>query len=130
MPTQAKNLSKNNLKADNLVYVLLAKMDLRAEMFDGKTLAGPVPNIFAHDRQEALDGLLANPELALADIVQLNERFLQMEHITLAEAVTFLGKGRIRAARGTAAFSQGSTSDQAAKRPRGAAGPGSETGET
>ncbi len=68
-------------------------MDLRAEMFDGETLAGPVPNIFAHDRQEALDGLLANPELALADIVQLNERFLQMEHITLAEAVTFHGKG-------------------------------------
>jgi hypothetical protein len=128
MPIQARQLTKTSLKGDNSVSVLLAGLDLYTEMFDGVNLSGPVPNIFASDRQAALEGLLENPELALTDIAQLNGRFLQMEHLTLQEAVAYLAKGRLRAARGTAFFAPAILGGPAAKRAKTAPAASSESG--
>jgi hypothetical protein len=105
--------------------VLMAMLPLSAEMFDGETLSGPVPILFACNRQTALDGVLASPELALEDVLLLNNRFLLMEHITHAEAVSLLKKARTRAAKGTAAFTQ---TTPAAKKARRTAPPVSESG--
>jgi hypothetical protein len=129
MPTQAGNLTKPSFKADNSISVLLAMIVIRAEMFDGRNISGPVPVFFANDRESALDGLITNPEQTLADISLLNSRFLRMEHINQEEVIAYLKKGKHRPAKGKVVFSSPNTAPLPAKRARRSEIPISETGE-
>ena len=103
LPTQARYLSKANLKQDNSVSVLLGSFPLEVELFAGPHPAGPVPLIFTANRDKAVEQLRQNPDPLRADIAAVNATLLQMEHLTLEEANSYL-QGRARAAKGTQAY--------------------------
>jgi len=107
LPTNARYLTKPNLKAENTVSVLVSTFKLNADMFDGDSIAGPVPLIFTPDRDATVAAFAANPDNLHADISAINERFLQMEHLTLDEAVAYLQKGKARKGGGVPAFAAG-----------------------
>jgi hypothetical protein len=104
LPTNARYLTKPNLKADNTVSVLVSTFKLNADLFDGESISGPVPLIFTPDREATLAAFAANPDTLHADMSAVNERFLQMEHLTLDEAVAYLQKGKARRGGGIPAF--------------------------
>jgi hypothetical protein len=119
LPTQARFLTKPNLKADNSVSVLVQTFDLNADLFDGPSHAGPVPLLFSPDTTATAAALSANPYIIHGDLVVINDHFLQMEHLSLQESISYLMKGKARKATGSAAFhSTGSSAVPPPKRPR------------
>lgn len=104
LPTQARFLTKPNLKADNCVSVLIVKFAVNADLFDGISHAGPVPIIFTPDRTATAAALAAFPASLHDDISAVNNHFLTMEHLTLTEAVAYLQKGKARRAMGAPTF--------------------------
>lgn len=103
LPIQARYLTKEALKRDNCVSVLLGTFPLNVDMFMGKNPGGPVPIFFAEDRDRAHAQITANPELLRTDIATVNAQFLCMEHVSMEEAHTYL-QGRARTAKGKQAF--------------------------
>jgi hypothetical protein len=103
LPVAAKYLTKANLKADNAVSVQLARIPLRVEMFDGVDAAGPIPTLFAADRDSAFQNLMNNLQEVLEGVNNLNQRFLYMEHLSLDEATKYL-QGQAKKAKGIPAF--------------------------
>jgi len=103
LPTQAKYLNRAHLKGDNSVYMSMGAIPLRVELFDGQVARGPVPLFFSTQGDDALAYLTDNPDAVLEDIMEVNDRILCMEQLTLEEALTYLKK-RTRAARGFPAF--------------------------
>jgi len=127
LPAPAKLLGKQNLRQDNAVSVLLKAFKLRAEMFTGGRMCGPVPLLFVPDRQAACAALQLEPAGLTEDIRALNEKFLAMEHMRLAEAVSYM-QGRHRAAKGTPVFTATGPAAAPAKRARVQAAEGSSPG--
>jgi hypothetical protein len=125
LPTQARYLTKANLKQDNSVSVLLGSFPLCIDLFQGQNPGGPVPLLFAADRDKAADQISKNPESLRADIAAVNSTLLHMEHLSLAEAHAYL-QGRARAAKGVSAHPN--LSGPPTKRPRTAASTARETG--
>jgi hypothetical protein len=68
LPTNARYLTKPNLKADNTDSVLVSTFKLNADLFDGESISGPVPLIFAPDREATLAAFAANPDTLHGDI--------------------------------------------------------------
>ena len=104
LPSTAKLLTKNNLKGDNAVSVVVSTTQLHVELFDGVSHAGPVPMFFANDRRAARAALNDNPDEVHDAIKAVNNRFLYPEHLTLHEAVAYLQAPEARAAKGTRVF--------------------------
>jgi hypothetical protein len=104
LPSPARLLTKNNLKGDNAVSVLVCRIPLHAELFDGSSHAGPVPLLFSPDRKAARVALDKKPGLAHNDIMAVNDRFLHAEHLSLAEAVAYLQAPKARGAKGYRMF--------------------------
>ena len=127
MPTQSRFLVKANLKNDNAVSVLLGFLPLTADMFPGPVPAGMVPLLFASDRTTALMAILQDPDSLQTDISALNHQFLRMEHLTLADAHSYLKATRARAAKGVPAFPT-PTQDPPSKRQRTHPADASQTG--
>jgi hypothetical protein len=125
LPTQARYLTKANLKQDNSVSVLLGSFPLCVDLFQGQNPGGPVPLFFAADRDKASDQISKNPDAVRADIAAVNATLLHMEHLSLAEAHAYL-QGRARAAKGVSAYPN--LSGPPTKRPRTAATMARETG--
>jgi len=76
---------------------------LRADLFNGTLVSGPVPILFASDQDAAFTGLMENASDTLADLHALNSRFFIMEHLSMAEAITYL-QGPARKAKGKRAY--------------------------
>jgi len=83
--------------------MLMGAIPLRVELFDGQVARGPVPLFFSTQGDDALAYLTDNPDAVLEDIMEVNDRILCMEQLTLEEALAYLKK-RTRAARGFPAF--------------------------
>jgi hypothetical protein len=105
LPIQARYLNRGHFQGDNVASVMLQAFPLTVDMFDGFSLQGPVPILFSPDKEASLVGLQANLARTHADILQLSQRFLAMEHLTLEQAAALI-RGRKRAGRGIPAFSQ------------------------
>jgi len=103
LPTQAKYLNRAHLKGENSVYMSMGAIPLKVDLFDGQVARGPVPLFFSAHCDEALDYLTSNPDAVLEDVMEVNDRILCMEQLTLEEAQAYLRK-RSRAARGFPAF--------------------------
>lgn len=115
LPTQARYLTKANLKQDNAVSVLLKSFPLAVDLFTGKNLGGPVPLLFADDR-DRVNQIIHRHQIPLRDdIAAVNAALLHMEHLSLDEAHAYL-QGRARAAKGIPAYP--AQSEPPAKRPR------------
>lgn len=104
LPTQARFLTKPNLKADNCVSVLVAKFAVNADLFDGTSHAGPVPLVFTPDRDATAAALAEFSATLHDDISAVNNHFLTMEHLSMQDAVAYLQKGKARRATGTPTF--------------------------
>ena len=104
LPSPAKLLTKNNLKGDNAVSVVISSTQMQTELFDGISHAGPVPMFFATDRRVARAALSDDPDAAHQAIREVNNRFLYPEHLTLGEAVAYLQASKARAAKGSPVF--------------------------
>ncbi len=122
LPVASKHLTKANLKADNAVSVQLARIPLRVEMFDGTDAAGPIPTLFAADRDSAFHNLMNNLQEVLDGVNNLNQRFLYMENLSLDDAVKYL-QGQAKKAKGTPAFKPNSGCPPPAKKNKTAGGP-------
>jgi hypothetical protein len=119
LPSQARFLSKPNLRGDNAVSVLLRAFVLNSDLFDGSTHAGPVPLLFSPDLTATSAALTADPYTIHADLGLVFNHFIHMEHLTLADAVAYLQRGKARKATGSAAFSTASGSGSAPPSKRG-----------
>lgn len=104
MPTQPRFLVKANLKNDNAVSVLIGVFPLEAEMLPGPFPCGPAPLLFAEDREAAYHAIQRDSDSLRDDIASLNNQFIRMEHLSLADAVQYLTAPRARAAKGSPAF--------------------------
>ena len=104
LPSPARLLTKNNLKGDNAVSVIISSTQMQVELFDGISHAGPVPMFFATDRRAVRAALADDPDGVHEAIREINNRFLYPEHLTLPEAVTYLQAPKARAAKGTPVF--------------------------
>jgi hypothetical protein len=104
LPGQAKLLnSKNNIRGDNAVSVLLGQFPVNADLFAGQNPGGPVPIFFAENPEQALHCMNQNPDALRHDIGLINSQILHMEHLSLSEAHIYV-QSRARAAKGTPAF--------------------------
>jgi len=103
LPAQAKLLNRAHLKGENSVYMGMGAIPLRVELFDGQVARGPVPLFFSERPEDAAGYLETNPDAVLEDVMEVNDRILCMEQLSLEEALAYLKK-RTRAARGFPAF--------------------------
>ncbi len=74
--------------------VLLAEWDLQADYFDGATLSGPVPRLFASQPDEARTALQSDPAKAFKDLQRIHSRLFIAENIPASEAWSFVGNPR------------------------------------
>ena len=81
----------------------LARVPLRADLFNGALVSGPVPILFDADQDADFKGLMEHAGDTLGDLHALNSRFFVMEHLTMAEALTYL-QGPAKKAKGKRAF--------------------------
>ena len=70
------------------------RWDLKADLFDGESTAGPVPIFFAEEPDVAMVAMTANVARAHADIVKMAKVFCIPEGITMKEAVDVIKKPR------------------------------------
>ena len=104
LPGQAKLLnSKNNIREDHAVSVLLGQFPVNADLFAGQNPGGPVPIFFAEIPEQALHCMNQNADALRHDIGLINSQILHMEHLSLSEAHIYV-QSRARAAKGTPAF--------------------------
>jgi len=127
LPVPARMLNKQNLRQDNAVSVLLKSFRIRSTMFSSDDVRGPVPLLFAPDREAAAAALQTDARGVLADIRLLNERILCTEHLSLQEAVAYM-QGRHRVAKGYPVFPCTAPPAAPPKRPRIQAPEDSSTG--
>jgi hypothetical protein len=76
--------------------VLLAEWPVTMEYFDGATVSGPVPRLFATNPDEALEALNGDPAKAFKDLQRIFSRLFVTENIPPAEAWDFVGNPRYR----------------------------------
>jgi hypothetical protein len=74
--------------------VLLAEWDLHTDYFDGATLSGPVPRLFAAQPNEARTALRSDPAKAFKDLQRIHSRLFIAENIPATEAWSFVGNPR------------------------------------
>jgi hypothetical protein len=74
--------------------VLLAEWDLHTDYFDGATLSGPVPRLFAAQPDKARTALRSDPAKAFKDLQRIHSRLFITENIPATEAWSFVGNPR------------------------------------
>jgi hypothetical protein len=80
--------------SDNVPAICLGQWALKADLFDGDEQAGPVPTLFAEDKEGAMEGLIRNVARAHADIQKLARVFFMPEVVDLDEALAIIKKPR------------------------------------
>jgi hypothetical protein len=63
-------------------------------MFDGETVSGPVPTLFAHNPPEALSALNSDPSRAFKDIQRILSKMFVPENISGQRSWSFLNNLR------------------------------------
>ena len=82
------------LFSDNLAVVVMARWCLRATMFNGDQMAGPVPTFFSEDPEAALEGVRVNPLKGHWDLMRIQKLFLMPESILIGDAKNYVKKPR------------------------------------
>jgi len=74
--------------------VNLGSWPLKATLFDGESIAGPVPLFFSTDPEAAKAALLADPVKAHKDIVKINRSLLAWEFVVGRDSIAVVKKPR------------------------------------
>ena len=77
-----------------MASVLLAEWPVITDYFDGASISGPVPRLFAANPGEALQALNGDPAKAFKDLQRIFSRLFVTENIPPAEAWDFVGNPR------------------------------------
>ena len=77
-----------------MATVLLAEWHLTSDNFDGDTLLGPVPRLFAASPTEARTAIMADAAKAFKDVQRIHARFLASENVPAEEAWDYVGNPR------------------------------------
>ncbi len=80
--------------SDAVATVLLSEWHLDSDYFDGTTVSGPVPRLFANNPEEALTAIQRDPAKAFKDLQRIYTRFFITENIPASEAWTYVGNPR------------------------------------
>ena len=104
LPSHAALLSKSFLKGDGAATILLSRIPLQAELFDGLSHAGPVPSLFAPHRHRARAATQDHLDAFHREILNTNNKFLVPDHMSLAEAVAHLTGPKPRGFKSRKAF--------------------------
>ncbi len=80
--------------SDAVPSVLLAEWDLHTDYFDGATISGPVPRLFASHPDEARTALRSDAAKAFKDLQRIHSRLFIAENIPASEAWGFVGNPR------------------------------------
>jgi hypothetical protein len=97
------NKKKKKFSKYSCASILVACFPLQVKFFDGNKAAGPVPILFAANKEAARCGLKDNVEANLELINKLNSQFLFLEHITMGEAMVFV-QGKVTSGQGKVAY--------------------------
>jgi hypothetical protein len=89
MPAPAKELNHNALMGDTSVSVMVGTYPLLVDMFANNVIDGPVPLIFAVNKEVALAKILQDQDALFCAISKINNQLLRMEHLNLSIARTF-----------------------------------------
>jgi hypothetical protein len=90
LPAPVKMLKEKKLEEDHCPSVQTHCIPLRVKLFDGEVAAGPVPILFAANREAAVRGLQNNVDATLEEIKSLNSRFLVMNTKTKENALHYI----------------------------------------
>jgi len=74
--------------------VCIASWSLKATMFDGEVVGGPVPLLFSPNPDAAKAALVADPAKAHKDIVKINRSLLAWEFVLLKDSAAIMKKPR------------------------------------
>jgi len=79
---------------DNIPTVCLGSWPLKATLFDGEVIGGPVPLLFGADPEAAKTSLLADPAKTQKDVVKINRSILAWEYVLLKDSIAVVKKPR------------------------------------
>jgi hypothetical protein len=82
------------LSRDTAITVQLREWPIRASLFDGDDVAGPVRVLFASNTEEATSALSSNPEKAFKDLQRIFCKFFIPENIPASAAMAQLANPR------------------------------------
>ena len=80
--------------SDNVPTMLLMSWGLDCQMFEGDSVAGPIPTLFGEDIIASKSAISANPERAFSDFQRLVRAFFMPETLQPEEAPNFVKKPR------------------------------------
>lgn len=89
-----KIITEFNCYRDVVPTVLLQGWPLNTDLFDGETISGMVPTLFAENVEVAEEAINADPIKAHYDCQKLNRIFTVPESFSLKEATAFIKKPR------------------------------------
>ena len=91
MPAPASTLSdKPTMRADNIPIIKLLELPVTCDMFDGDSMAGPFPTLFAEDETAVMEALRENVGLVHSDLQKLARRFFCPEYVHPKEAAAIV----------------------------------------
>jgi hypothetical protein len=73
---------------------MLGEWPIKANMFDGDDIAGPVPLLFATNVDDATTAVTANPDKAFKDLQRIYSKFFMPENIPASAAMAQLANPR------------------------------------
>ncbi len=74
--------------------MLLREWLIKANMYDGDDVAGPVPLLFATNVDDATTAVTANPDKAFKDLQRIYSKFFMPENIPASAAMAQLANPR------------------------------------
>ncbi len=77
-----------------MATVLLAEWHLTTDYFDGSSVSGPVPRLFALNPGEAREALSRDPAKVFKDLQQIYSRLFVSEHVPDSEAWAYVSHPR------------------------------------
>ena len=96
LPAKGTFLQKESFKRDNVISIYLAGVVLQADLFDGNPFSGPVPLLFAENRDETRKQVDENQKYFLDELAKWSATLLHMEHQEPEDAAKYLkGEGHI-----------------------------------
>jgi hypothetical protein len=82
------------LPRDTAITVQLCEWPIKANLFDGDDVAGPVPLLFATNVDEASSALVSNPDKAFKDLQRIYSKFFIPENIPESAVMAQLANPR------------------------------------
>jgi hypothetical protein len=82
------------MSRDNVPVISLANWEVACSLFDGSSMAGPVPALFSEDAEASRESLNANLVRAHKDLQRVMKTLFMPEQLDLEDAIALVKKPR------------------------------------